>query len=156
MPQPSPGSLTGASSADATVMTMPTGSQVSGEGRVFPPEQAATGSNARTGGAKRTLKRFTRSTSPRTNIDRSPKRSIERVEIEDARGFEEREMQLIEELGSARVSYKYLPDEHSCLQCWIRKSLFEIAGRIFANDNVQQVHTRSPTRDDARRRRSNY
>ena len=34
MSQPSPGSLTGASSADATVMTMPTGSQVSGEGGV--------------------------------------------------------------------------------------------------------------------------
>ena len=34
MSQSSPGSLTGASSADATVMTIPTGSQVSGEGRV--------------------------------------------------------------------------------------------------------------------------
>ena len=34
MSQPSPGSMTGASSADATVMTMPTGSQVSGEGGV--------------------------------------------------------------------------------------------------------------------------
>ena len=46
MSQSSPGSLTGASSADATVMTMP-------------PEPIATGSDARIGNAKRTLKRFT-------------------------------------------------------------------------------------------------
>ena len=71
MSQSSVGSLTGASSADATVMTMRTGSQVSGQGRVAPPETIATGSDARTGNAKRTLKRFTRSTSPRTNMDRS-------------------------------------------------------------------------------------
>ena len=54
MSQSSPGSLTGASSADATVMTMPTGSQVSGEGRVAPPETTSAGSDARTGNAKRT------------------------------------------------------------------------------------------------------
>ena len=82
--QSSPGSLAGASSADATVMTMSTGSQVSGEGRVAPPESIATRSDARIGNAKKSLRRFTRSTSPRTNIDKSPKRSIERVEIEDA------------------------------------------------------------------------
>ena len=111
--QSSPGSLTGASSADATIMTMPTGSQVSGEGRVAPPEATSTGSDTRTGNAKRVLKRFTRSTSPRMSMDRSPKRSIERVEIEDAKDVEMREMQLIEELRSARVSYQYLHDEYS-------------------------------------------
>ena len=48
-------------------------------------------------------------------MDRSPKRSIERVEIEDAKGIEEREIQLVEELRSARVSYQYLNDKYSCL-----------------------------------------
>ena len=80
MSQLSPGSLTGASSADATATTMPTGSQASGEGRVAPPETKSAGSDARTGNAKRTLKRFARPTSPRTNMGRSPKRSIERVD----------------------------------------------------------------------------
>ena len=91
MSQSSPGSMTGASSADATVMTTPTGSRISGEGTV---------------NAKKAMKRFTRSTWPRTNIARSPKRSIERVEIEDAKGMEEREIQLIEELRSAKISYQ--------------------------------------------------
>ena len=71
MSQSSPGSLTGASSAGATVMTMPTGSQISGEGSVAPPESIATGSDARLGSAKRTLKRFTISTSPRMRTLRS-------------------------------------------------------------------------------------
>ena len=115
MSQSSPGSLTGASSADATVMTMPTGSQVSGEGKVAPPELIAAGSDARTVNAKRALRRFTRSTSPRTNTAKSPKRSIERVEIEDAKGIDEREILFNEELLSARVSYQYLHDEYSCL-----------------------------------------
>ena len=54
MSQSSPGSLTtGASSADATVMTMPTGSQVTGEGRVAPVETTSAGSDARMGDAKR-------------------------------------------------------------------------------------------------------
>ena len=113
--QSSPGSLTGASSADATIMTMPTGSQVSGEGRIAPPEMTSAGSGVRMGNAKRVMKRFSRSTSPRTTTRRSPKRDIERVEIEDSKDFEEREMQLMEELRSARVSYQYLNDEYSCL-----------------------------------------
>ena len=71
MSQSSPGSLTGASSADATAMTMPKGSHLSGEGRVVPPEPTATGSDARTSNAKRVMKRLERSTSPRTNIARS-------------------------------------------------------------------------------------
>ena len=102
--QSSPGSITGASSADAaTVITMP-----SGDGRVAPLEATSTGSDVRMGNAKRVMKRFTRSTSPRTTSRRSPKRDIERVEIEDAKELEEREVRLLEELRSARVSYQYL------------------------------------------------
>ena len=37
--------MTGASSADAAVMTMPTGSQISAEGRVAPPETTDDRSN---------------------------------------------------------------------------------------------------------------
>ena len=61
------------------------------------------------------MKRFTRTTSPRTTTRRSPKRDMERVEIEDAKDVEEREMRLMEELRSARVSYQYLNDEYKCL-----------------------------------------
>ena len=90
--QSSPGSITGASSADAaTVITMPSTSQISGEGGVAPRETTSTGSDVRMGNAKRVMKRFTRPTSPRTTSRRSPKRDIERVEIEDAKDFEERE-----------------------------------------------------------------
>ena len=103
----SPGSLTGASSADATVMTMPTGSQLSGDGGVAPLETTSAGSNVRMGNAIRVMKRFSRSTSPRTTTRRSPKRDIETVETEDAKDSEE--------LRSARVSYQYLNDEYSCL-----------------------------------------
>ena len=67
------------------------------------------------GNAKRIVKRFTRSTSPRTTSRRSPKRDIEKVEIEDAKEYEEREVGLTEELRSTRVSYQHLSDEYSCL-----------------------------------------
>ena len=64
---------------------------MSGEGGVAPRETTSTGSDVRRGNAKRVMKRFTRPTSPRTTSRRSPKRDIERVEIEDAKDFEERE-----------------------------------------------------------------
>ena len=67
------------------------------------------------GNAKRIAKRFTGSTSPRTTSRRSPKRDIEKAEFEVAKEHEEREVRLIEELRSARVSYQYLNDEYSCL-----------------------------------------
>ena len=115
--QSSPGSITGASPADAaTIITMPFTSQISGEGRVAPLEATSTGSDVRMGNAKRVMKRFTRSTSPRTTSRRSPKGDIERVETEDAKELEEREVRLMEELRSARVSYQYLNDEYSCLR----------------------------------------
>ena len=60
-----------------------TGSQISGEGRVAPPETTSAGTDTRAGNMKRVLKIFERSTSPRTTTRRSPKRDIERVEIED-------------------------------------------------------------------------
>ena len=85
--QSSPGSLTGASSADATIVTMPTGSQIFGEGEVAPPETTSAGSGT-TGNMKGVLKRFERSTSPRTSTRRSAKRDIERVEVEDAKDSE--------------------------------------------------------------------
>ena len=100
MSQSSPGSLTGASSADATVLTMPTGSQVSGESRVALPEHP-TGSDMRMGNAKRTLRRFTRSTSPRTSIAKSPKRNIEKVELDEVRDVREKEIQLMDHGGTA-------------------------------------------------------
>ena len=51
--QSSPGSITGASSADAaTVMTMPSTSQMSGEGRIAPLQATSTGSDVRLGQRK--------------------------------------------------------------------------------------------------------
>ena len=73
---------------------------MSGEGRVARPETTSAGSDVRMGNTKRVMKRFARSTSPRTTR-RSPKRDVERV---DAKDFEEREMRVVEELRSARVS----------------------------------------------------
>ena len=67
------------------------------------------------GNAKRVVKRLTRSTSLRTTSRRSPKRDIGRVEIEDAKELEEREIRLLEELRTARGSYQYLNDEYKCL-----------------------------------------
>ena len=67
------------------------------------------------GNAKRIMKRFARSTSPRTITRRSPKRDIEKVEIEDAKEYEEIEIKLLEELRSARVSYQHLNDKYSYL-----------------------------------------
>ena len=89
--------------------------KLSGNGRAVPLETTSAGSDARMGNAKRIVKRFTRSTSPRTTSRRSPKRDIEKAKIEDAKEYEEREIRLIEELRSARVSYQYLNDEYSCL-----------------------------------------
>ena len=106
-------------SADAaTVMTMPSTSQIAGDGRVAPLETTSAGSDVRMGNARTVLRKFSRSTSPRTTTRRSPKRDVDsRVEIEDdAQDIEERDMQLMEELRSAGVSYQYLNDEYSCLR----------------------------------------
>ena len=88
---------------------------MSGDGRVAPPETTSAGSDVRMDNAKRVMKRFSRSTSPRTTTRRSPKRDIEGVEIEDAKDPEEREMQLLEQLRSTRLSFQYL-NEYSCLR----------------------------------------
>ena len=70
--QSSPGSINDASSVEtATVITMPSTSQASGNGRVAPLETTSAGSDARIGNAKRIVKRLTRSTSPRTTSRRS-------------------------------------------------------------------------------------
>ena len=42
-------------------------------------------------------------------------RDIEKTEIEDAKDYGEKEVRLIEELRSPRVSYQHLNDEYSCL-----------------------------------------
>ena len=144
----SPGSLTGASSADATVMTMPTRSQITGDGGVAPPETTSAGSGVKMGNAKRVMKRFSRSTSPRTTTRKSPKRDIERVEIEDVR--------LMEELRSARVSYQYLNDEYSCLRDGYTRLYAESQEDFLATDKVQYGYERSPTGNGTRGRRSNH
>ena len=110
--QSSPGSNTGASSADAaTVMTMP--SQASGESRAQPP---ASSSRARSGNTRVPLKRFQRSTSPVTKpTARSPKSCIEkarREEVNDPMG----EIRLTEDLRSSRIAYQQLYDEYTYLQ----------------------------------------
>ena len=114
--QSSPGSINDASSSEtATVITVPSTSQASGNGRIAPLEATSSRPDARMGNARRAMKRFTRSTSPRTASRRSPKRDIEKTEIEDAKDYEEKEVRLLEELRSARVSYQHLNDEYTCL-----------------------------------------
>ena len=77
MSQSSPDSgLTGASSNDATIITMQTDSVVSRDDRAVPQERAS-GQTSR--GMRRNLRTFSRSTSPRTTHNRSPKKSSEKM-----------------------------------------------------------------------------
>ena len=143
--QSSPGSITGASSADAaTVITTPSTSQISGEGGVAPREMTSTESDVRMGNAKRIVKRLTRSTSPRTTLRRPPNRDIKRVEIEDAT-----EMRLIEELPSARVPYQHLSDEYSCLHDGYTKLYAESEEEISQMTKCNMA-VNDHLRDDAR------
>ena len=116
--QSSPGSINDASSIEtATVITMPPTSQASGNGGAAPLETTSARTEARMGNERRAMKRFTRSTSPRMHREDHPResRDIEKTEIEDAKDYGEKEVRLIEELRSPRVSYQHLNDEYSCL-----------------------------------------
>ena len=116
MSQSSPGSgMTGISSNDATVITM----------------QRATGSLSRARDMRRSLRTFSRSTSPRITHNRSPKKSIEKVRITSGSPDHReasREVQLLEELRSSNMAYQ----KHSHLQSGYT-DLYQRSNEEFAN-----------------------
>lgn len=126
MSQSSPDSgMTGASSADATIMTMQTGSMVSREGSAIPPE-GATSSTSRAKELKGCLQTFGRSASPSAPQARSPKAGIDKPrttsgcpELRDER----REAQLLESLRSLSMACRFL-HEYFSLAIWIHYDTF--------------------------------
>lgn len=131
--------MTGSSADAMTVMTMPTGSQLSGQGKALAP--------------RKTIRSSARSTSPRTLSTRSPRRSIEKTRYEDDRSLRDRkrEIHLAEELRSAELAYNFLHSEHECLQVGYSQ-LHSESGEEFRQmahyNGVMQAHIQEMMQED--------